>query len=393
MQARIGKIDVGPDDRLELRVRGLEIILAAPQGVVGVEAYLAKGGAVVTDLFAESQVPFLDMEANQDEFAAQLQAKQADGAKAELLDGYLVLPADALRQKELVFYARNAANFANRTRLGDALDTAVQERRAALAGVDPNLMREVLRGIDLRVVNERGESERGRVMLAFSLLMILYITILVYGITVLRGVTEEKQSRIIEVLLASVRPFDLLLGKVIGIGCVGLTQYVVWASSALLLGLVTAGPMLAVSGMEIPRVSVALMVFFVVYYLLGYLMYATLYAMVGAIVSNEDDAQQMQMPITMTFVTAIVLATFVMQNPSGRAATLLSLFPFFSPALMFLRIAFDAAPGWQIALSIVLMIGTILGCVWIAAKIYRVGVLMHGKRPSLPELMRWLRYS
>jgi ABC-2 type transport system permease protein len=145
--------------------------------------------------------------------------------------------------------------------------------------------------------------------------------------------------------------------------------------------------------MSIPKIPPSLLVFFVIYYLLGYLLYATLYAMVGAIVSNEDDAQQMQTPVTMTFVVAIILATFVMQNPSGRAATILSLFPFFTPALMFLRIAFNAAPAWQIALSIALMIGTILGCVWVAAKIYRVGVLMHGKRPSLPELMRWLKYS
>jgi ABC-2 type transport system permease protein len=131
----------------------------------------------------------------------------------------------------------------------------------------------------------------------------------------------------------------------------------------------------------------------VVYYLLGYFLYATLYAMVGAIVSNEDDGNQLQMPISMTFAVSLVLATIVMENPSGTRATVLSLFPYFGPSLMFLRIAFDAAPAWQIALSISLMVATILGSVWLAAKIYRIGVLMYGKRPTLPELARWLRYS
>ncbi|MBP6823782.1 MAG: ABC transporter permease, partial [Acidobacteria bacterium] len=122
-------------------------------------------------------------------------------------------------------------------------------------------------------------------------------------------------------------------------------------------------------------------------------LYATLYAMVGAIVSNDDDGQQAQMPITMTFMIPMILSTLVMENPTGTAATILSLVPFFSPSLMFLRITLEAAPGWQIALSILLMVATIIAAVWLAAKIYRVGVLMYGKRPTIPELVRWLRYS
>jgi ABC-2 type transport system permease protein len=326
-----------------------------------------------------------EIEAQQAALSQQLEAKQ--------LDGYLVLPADALSQKDLKFYAQNPGGFSIRARMEEAINKAISERRIAEEGLDAERIRELIREIDLRVVNERGESERGRVTLAFTLVMLIYLTVLIYGVTVMRGVMEEKQSRIIEVLLASVKPFDLMLGKVIGIGLVGLTQYVVWATFGIALSALPAATASAISGFSMPKISVSLMILFIVYYLLGYFLYATLYAMVGAIVSNEDDGQQVQWPISMTFAMSLVVATLVMENPNGRATVILSLIPFFGPSLMFLRIALGAAPAWQIALSIALLVGTIIATVWIAAKIYRVGVLMYGKRPTIPELARWLKYS
>jgi ABC-2 type transport system permease protein len=313
-------------------------------------------------------------------------------AKKEI-DGYVVLPADVLSRKEITFYAKNAGSLSGRTRMEDAISRATSERRIELAGLNAEQVRSLTKEITLKVVNERGESGRGRIMLALSLMIMIYLTVLIYGITVMRGVTEEKQNRIIEVLLSSVRPFDLLMGKVIGIGLVGLTQYVFWALCGLLLSGVAALPAIALYSDQVPKLSFSLMFFFVVYYLLGYFLYATLYAMVGSIVSNDDDGQQAQMPITMTFMIAWILSVLVMENPTGTAATILSLIPFFGPSLMFMRIALEAAPGWQIALSIALMVATIIGVVWLAAKIYRVGVLMYGKRPTIPELVRWLRYS
>ncbi|MEK7833517.1 MAG: ABC transporter permease [Acidobacteriota bacterium] len=309
------------------------------------------------------------------------------------IDGILILPADALSQKEITIYSKNAAAVVGRTRVEDALNKAVSERRIALAGLDAERVRELTKDVTLKAVNERGESGRGRIVLAFAMLMVLYLTILVYGVTVMRGVTEEKQNRIIEVLLSSVSPFYLMMGKVIGIGLVGLTQYLTWSVFGIVLSGLSAAPALAMYADQIPKISPWLFVFFVIYYLLGYFLYATLYAMVGAIVSNDDDGQQAQMPITMTFMIPMILSTLVMENPTGTAATILSLIPFFAPSLMFLRITLEAAPGWQIALSIVLMVATIIGAVWLAAKIYRVGVLMYGKRPTIPELFRWLRYS
>jgi ABC-2 type transport system permease protein len=172
-----------------------------------------------------------------------------------------------------------------------------------------------------------------------------------------------------------------------------LTQYVVWVVSGLALSALSAVASVAVAGFDLPKISVSLMIFFMVYYLLGYFLYAALYAMIGAIVSNEDDGQQAQWPVSMTFAMSFVLSTLAMENPNGVAVTILSLIPFFGPSLMFLRIAIGSAPAWQIAASITLLILTIVVVTWIAAKIYRVGVLMYGKRPTLPELARWLRYS
>ncbi len=316
--------------------------------------------------------------------------------KAGTLDGYLILPSDVLTREKIVYRAKNIGDFSGRGRLEDALNKAFFEQRVAQAGLQTENVRSLTREVKLDISNERGESERskrGVFMLSMGLLMIIYITILVYGVTVMRGVMEEKQSRIIEVLLSSVRPFDLMLGKLIGIGLVGLTQYVVWGVLGLIISSVAALPALALSANQMPQISLLQVVFFIVFFVLGYFLYATLYGMVGAIVTSEEDGQQVQMPVTMTIVIPVMLSTMVIRDPNSTASTIVSLIPFFSPVLMFLRIGIDPPPWWQIALSIVLMIGTIIAAVWVAAKIYRVGVLMYGKRPTLPELVKWLKYS
>src|SRR5262249_55781554 len=179
---------------------------------------------------------------SQEELESRRQALSKRVADKQL-DGYLILPPDALRQEEvkIKFYAQNASSLTNNARLKDAINNAIQERRIAQEGLDAERVRHLTRGVELTVVNERGETERGRVLMALALVMLIYFTVLIYGVTVMRGVMEEKQSRIIEVLLASVNPFDLMLGKVIGIGLVGLTQYLVWAVSGLALSALSAG--------------------------------------------------------------------------------------------------------------------------------------------------------
>jgi ABC-2 type transport system permease protein len=310
------------------------------------------------------------------------------------LSAYVILPKDALKQDTFEYFARNVGDLTTKDDVNDALNDAIIERRMADAGLDANHVNDLSRAVSLDTINRQGEREEGQTFfLTFGLIMAIYVSILVYGIMVMRGVIEEKQWRIIEVLLSSVKPIELMLGKLIGIGMVGLTQFAVWALTGVLLGVISTLQVIQMIKAPIPKVSISLMCFFVLYFVLGYFLYATLYAMVGAIVSNEEDGQQMQIPVTMTIVAPIMISVIVMQDPNSLSSTLLSFVPFFSPILMFMRISFQTPPAWQIALSIVLMLATIFALVWLAAKVYRVGVLMYGKRPSLPEVARWLKYS
>ena len=226
------------------------------------------------------------------------------------INSYLVLPNGILEQDKVILRAKNVSDFANRRRIEHAVNAAVSERRLTRAGLNPEQIKSLNRDIDIDVENPEGQRERGQTfILAYALLMILYITILIYGVTVMRGVIEEKQSRIVEVLLSSVKPFQLMLGKLVGIGLVGLTQYLAWALSALVISAVAAAPAFAMSGFKMPGVSISLMVYFVVYFVLGYFLFATLYAAVGAMVTSEEDAQQIQLPVTMFIVIPMIFSS------------------------------------------------------------------------------------
>ncbi len=327
---------------------------------------------------------------------------QLDARKRELnqeiaankLEAYVEVPPDVLKEGKIYYHAKNVSDFIGSRRVENAFSKAVIERRMALAGIDPARVNELSQEVDLETINERGEKEEGQsFILAYALLMIIYITTLVYGIMVMRGVVEEKQSRIIEVLLSSVRPFQLMLGKLFGIGMVALTQYITWAVCAVAISSLAATQAFTFGNFKMPQIPVMTMVFFIVYFLLGYFLYATLYLVVGAIVSSEEDGQQMQMPVTFSIIIPMVISSSVLRNPDSVFSTVMSLIPIFSPILMFLRITIKQPPWWQIGLSIVLLLATIVGIAWVAAKIYRVGVLMYGKRPTLPELAKWLKYS
>jgi len=227
---------------------------------------------------------------------------------------------------------------------------------------------------------------------------ILYFALLVYGAMVLRSVLEEKTGRIVEVILSSVRPWELMLGKILGVGAVGLTQLLIWVVfGALLLTLGAAAllPLVAETGI-LDQVPVflpgwGLVVFFLICFFLGYFIYASIFAAVGAMCSTEEEAQQLQLPVVMVVLVPFLFLLPVLEDPESRLATVLSLFPLFSPILMFARVAVDAAPPWQAGISVVGMVGALAVVAWVAGRIYRVGILMQGKRPTLPELWRWVR--
>lgn len=307
--------------------------------------------------------------------------------------GYLELPADALvPQAPIVFHTKGLGDFIRSLQIEKALNSALVEQRLARAGINPARADELTSRVKMRTVDERGRANDNKnFWLSFALLLLLYLMILFYGQLVMNGVVEEKQSRIIEVLLSSIKPFELLLGKLIGIGAASLTQILIWLISFGLLSFLAAATALA--SFKAPQLSPAVLFFFFLYFVLGYFLYSSFYAIVGALVSSEADAQQVQMPVALLLTIPLLLLMSVIRAPNSTLATLLSFFPLFSPVLMLARISVQMPPWWQIALSLALLVGTILGAVWLAAKIYRVGVLMYGKPPTLPELFRWLKYS
>ena len=238
---------------------------------------------------------------------------------------------------------------------------------------------------------------RAALVVGFAGGFVLYIALLVYGIQVMRAVLEEKTMRIVEIVISVVRPGQLMLGKIVGVGAVGLTQLGIWVLSFLLL--LTFGlPYFLAAHPELLEIQNAAefipqaggLALFVVFFVLGYFLFSSLYAAVAAMCSSDEEAQQTQMPVTILLVVPMMVLAPIIEDPHGTLGTWLSLVPFFSPILMFPRFM-AGAPFWQVGASLLLMVVTIVIVAWVAGRIYRVGILMQGKRPTLPEIVRWVR--
>jgi ABC-2 type transport system permease protein len=316
------------------------------------------------------------------------------------LDGGIVVKKDVLEGKAAEFYTKNPGDFTLTNSIRRAVGNAVIARRLSDRGIHVDSVREVIRGVDVTLVkvSERGESvEKGQTfIIAMMLVTLMYVSILLYGAVTLRSIIEEKSTRTIEILAASVRPFYLLAGKILGVAAMGLTQFLIWAVTGGVL-LTYGSTMAAVfrpgaSSLDL-HLPVSTLVYMVLFFLTGYFLYASLFAAVGAMVSNEEDAQQLQWPIVMPAVLGFMLFNVIIRDPNSTASIVLSMIPFFTPILMLLRIALQTPPFWQIALSIGILLLSTVGVTYFSAKIYRVGILMYGKRPSLVEVLRWLRYT
>jgi len=321
-----------------------------------------------------------------------------DRINAGTLDAFLVIPNDLNKPAEL--HTKNPGNFALIAPLTAAVNQAVIEARLNARGVHLDDLGGIVRNESLQVikVSKSGESvERGQTLgVAIGLVILLYTSLLMYGVLTMRSVLEEKTTRTMEVLISAVRPFELLAGKILGVAAVAFTQFLIWmASLALLLSygaFVTtmANPGSSFSGVHLP---ISLLIYVLVYFCGGYFLYSAMFATVGAVCSNEQDAAQLQWLAMAPLVFCMVIYSLVLSDPSSTASVVLSEIPLFSPVLMTLRISLQTPPAWQIALSIALLVLTTAGVTYCSARIYRVGILMYGKRPTLPELLRWLRYT
>lgn len=313
--------------------------------------------------------------------------------------GYLVLDDETRLAGRAVLWAGSNPSLVRTMMLQQAVNQSALEARLVETGSEG--VAGLLAGGDLEVEMLSGktsENDEAAFAVAYGGAFLLYMVILLYAVAIMRSVLEEKTNRVVEVVLASMRPFHLMLGKILGVGAVGLTQLTVWVGVGALLvsmgipALLAARPELTqLSEMRalVPGLGIAAL--FVVFFVGGYFMYSGLYAAVGAMCNNDEEAQQAQFPIILLIVVPVIFVAQVIQEPASTFATVMSLVPPFTPILMFARAAAGGAPAWQVVLSVGLMAVTVVAIAWVAGRIYKVGILMAGKRPTLPELVRWVR--
>ena len=318
----------------------------------------------------------------------------------EEIAAWVWIDPEMLAENRVEYHAESVSNFITQQALTGALSVAVQQVRLVESGYDPEIVAELSSTIDLDTVRiseegSRAEGGLGGFALAFAVFMVLYMTTLIYGQQVMLGVLEEKSSRVVEVLLSTVDPIDLMAGKIAGIGLAGLTQIAIWIATAAVL---TAPGVVAVmaflpAGTELPTLSPILVLHFFLLFILGYFFYATFYAMIGSAFNNPQEAQQMASLAVIFVVLPWIFFLPILNDPDSTLAVVTSLIPIFTPFLMVLRIAVKMPPTWQILLGYFLTTAMCVGMIWLCARVYRVGILMYGKKPSLRELWRWVRYA
>jgi len=333
--------------------------------------------------------------------------------------GFLYIPKVNIEKPEgIVLHSQSSISLTRSNEVSDLVNNAVEDKRLAALGINPEDFKKLSANVSIQNTidtKEGGKKTVAGISYAVSYLcgILIYLMMIIYGTQVMRGVTEEKTNRISEVVISSVKPFDLMMGKIIGIGAVGLTQFAIWIVLFVLLqGII---PLLmpdilnqAGNAASAPEASSSIGVmkeitnglstlpmgkiigWFLFYFLGGYLTYASLFAAVGSVVSeDQQEAQQLVFPILMPIILGFVIMTNAVQNPDSNLALFGSLFPLTSPVVMMGRITYDI-PLWQLLVSAVLLIGTFILLTWLTAKIYRIGILMYGKKPSWKEMMKWV---
>jgi len=361
-----------------------------------------------------------------------------DSAKAQFKKGsnnaLVYIPANVIAEpKSVRIYAAKNVSLELKSEIEGVIEKEIEEIKLSRAGITHKILEDSRVNVDSETISLNDEGEKTSSSGAATIIggicaFLIYMSVFIYGTQVMRGITEEKTSRIVEVIISSVKPFQLMMGKIIGVALVGLTQFVLWilltisltsAATAILnrqlpedakeitqeMGKVqgqmpsgnmggsnVANPVEevlgAVGSLNIPLILGC----FLFYYLGGYLLYSALFGAVGAAVDNDADTQQFMLPITLPIIFSFVFAQFVLRDPDGSLAFWTSIIPFTSPIIMMVRIPFGV-PAWELALSMTLLVLGFMGTTWLAARIYRVGILMYGKKVSYKELAKWIFYK
>ena len=348
--------------------------------------------------------------------------------KENIFDMALYVPPTQLNiPSNAIVYSSRQVPMEVETYISRVMQKEIEDQKLMANGVDPEIVSAVKTDVNLSIMrmdekgNEKETFTKVQFTLGIALAMLVYMFIIFFGGQVMQGVAEEKTNRIIEVIVSSVKPFQLMMGKIIGVSLVALTQFVLWIvlTGALYLGFSAfmglSNPEMLSSGtvmtQQISNENVmnnesvqsilqivhsidfgTIIATFLIFFILGYLLYATLYAAIGSLVDNNTDAQQFTLPVTVPLIVAIISSFYIVNNPDSSLSVWLSMIPFPSPISMMVRIPFGV-PIWQIVLSIVLLAGTFVLMTWVAAKIYRTGILMYGKKLSYKEIFKWLKYK
>jgi ABC-2 type transport system permease protein len=360
------------------------------------QARMEKAGKSITGSFTVEEV-FINGR-SLDEVRRELNGRIGKGQ----LDGYLVIPADILNSSEskTSYYGRNVGDVMTRGQIEQRLNSAVRRQRLIKEGVKDQDVDALSKPVDLAAfpVNEKGEEgaedSGAKFIVVFVIAFLIYITVLLYGQVVLGAVVEEKETRIAEILFSSVRPFTLMFGKLIGVSLMAITQLMIWGVAFAVLALF-AVPALVAQGKDInlPGLPPAFFPLFILFFILGYFLYATVYVLVGSMVTTAQEGGQMAMPVIFLLVAGLYMAFPVIRSPNSSFAFWISMVPFFAPITMLVRIVSQTPPWWQIVLSLLIGYATVVLLLWLASRIYRVGMLMYGKKATIPEVWRWLRQA
>ena len=315
------------------------------------------------------------------------------------IDAYLLVPDNiGAEGAKFEFLSRKAGDFVAGDLIKDALNEAVRSQRLADANINETTVKQLSARVDLdaKAIDDQGREKNSDMLLAASFVigLMIYITLAIYGQVIMGAVVEEKETRIAEILFSSARPFELMLGKLVGVGLAGLTQLGIWVLSlsalvAFLAVQADLSPMMA----GLPHITPLMVFYFLLFFLLGYFIYASIFALIGSMVTTVQEGGQFALPVTMILLVGFYFSFAVIRDPNSNLSFWVSISPFLAPLAMPVRILAEMPPFWQIALSVGINAAAIAGLVWLASRVYRVGMLMYGKRATIPEVWKWIRQA
>jgi ABC-2 type transport system permease protein len=315
------------------------------------------------------------------------------------IDAYLIVPVDIdARDSVFEFRSSRAGDFVVKETFENAVNDAVRSQRLADADISEQRLEELGRKVmfDSKGINELGEERDGggTFIASFIIGLMIYITLAIYGQAIMGAVVEEKETRIAEILFSSASPFQLMMGKLVGVGLAGLTQLGIWvASAAVIIAVVALQSDLAAVVGTLPTITPLMIVYFLIFFLLGFFIYASIFALIGSMVTTVQEGGQFAFPPILIMLIGFYFSFAVVRDPNSTLSFWVSISPFFAQITMPVRNLSAMPPFWQIALSFFINAAAIAGLIWLSARVYRVGMLMYGKRATIPEVWKWIRQA